>query len=314
MKTQKYRPTISVVIPVYNKERYVGESIQSVLNQSHQDFELIIVNDASIDKSLEIVKTFSDPRIRVFERSVPGPGGYAARNLGVEKAVTEWIAFLDADDQWASNHLEEAKLFIDKWQVEFFSFGYQVYKDEKSQKVSYPNEGVYSSSLGIEEFGKCDIFNTNSVIIKKRLFVKEGGFPAGKARMGGDADLWLRLLLSTDKVGFSPKVTSFQIKDRGGIITNPNNKTEKHPLVKTVEKYLKKNILSIKEKKLLKLISNRKSLSWSLHRKRYGTFKYREILHLYPSVFYFKDYIRVIVLLIPKIIYIKYHKMLYGNN
>lgn len=97
----------SVVIPVHNKLPHLERSINSVLNQTFSDFELILVDDASTDGSSNKIKEFNDSRIRIYIRDTPGPGGYAARNLGIEKAEGEWVAFLDADDEWHPNHLEK---------------------------------------------------------------------------------------------------------------------------------------------------------------------------------------------------------------
>jgi glycosyltransferase involved in cell wall biosynthesis len=103
-----FNPFFSVIVPVYNKEKYVSRAISSILNQSFDDFELIIICDPSSDNSnLEVLK-FHDSRIKIFNREIPGPGGYAARNLGIENSNGKWIAFLDADDEWYSNHLSEA--------------------------------------------------------------------------------------------------------------------------------------------------------------------------------------------------------------
>jgi len=79
-------PFFSVVIPIYNKGPHIHRSISSVINQTFQNFELILVNDASTDNSLEEIQKFTDEHIRLFQRTQPGPGGYAARNLGIEKA------------------------------------------------------------------------------------------------------------------------------------------------------------------------------------------------------------------------------------
>jgi len=94
----------SVVIPLYNKEKDVLKTIQSVLKQSHSKFEIIIVDDGSTDSSIEIIKNIKDERIRLFSKKNEGVS--IARNYGVEKATTEFIAFLDADDYWHPNHLE----------------------------------------------------------------------------------------------------------------------------------------------------------------------------------------------------------------
>src|SRR5690606_15386486 len=95
----------SVIIPVYNKLPHLDRSVQSVLNQTYSNFELILVDDASTDGSREKLRTFSDERIKVYYRDHPGAGGYAARNLGIEKATYDWISFLDADDEWTPDYL-----------------------------------------------------------------------------------------------------------------------------------------------------------------------------------------------------------------
>ena len=95
---------LSIIIPLYNKRNSLRNCIQSVLNQTYKNFELIIVDDGSTDGSEEVVKEFSDDRIR-FERKKNG-GVSSARNRGVQLARNPWIAFLDADDIWAEWHLE----------------------------------------------------------------------------------------------------------------------------------------------------------------------------------------------------------------
>ena len=89
----------SVIIPVGNKAPHLDRSINSVLNQSFKDFELILIDDATTDGSAAKLAGFTDYRIRLLKRSQPGPGGYAARNLGIKESRTNWIAFLDADDE-----------------------------------------------------------------------------------------------------------------------------------------------------------------------------------------------------------------------
>ncbi len=95
---------ISVIIPLYNKETSVEQSIRSVLNQTYQDFELIVVDDGSTDNSLDVVRQIQDDRILIIEQENGGPG--KARNTGVAHAQGEWILFLDADDELVPDALE----------------------------------------------------------------------------------------------------------------------------------------------------------------------------------------------------------------
>lgn len=114
-------PKISVVIPLYNKDFIISETLNSVLAQTFTDFEVIIVNDGSTDNSLEVVSQYTDDRIRLYNQENSGVS--KTRNVGIEYAKGELIAFLDADDYWYPNHLEEL---------------YQLYLD-------FPNCGLYAS-------------------------------------------------------------------------------------------------------------------------------------------------------------------------
>ena len=97
-------PFISVIIPLYNKETIIEQSVKSVLSQSFKDFELIIVDDGSIDGSYGIVENIHDSRIRLIHQENGGPS--RARNMGVHYAKGDWILFLDADDELAEGALE----------------------------------------------------------------------------------------------------------------------------------------------------------------------------------------------------------------
>ena len=96
-------PLFSIIIPLYNKEHTITNSIGSVLDQSFQDFEIIIVDDGSTDSSADKVRAFADPRIKLFSQQNAGPS--AARNHGIREATGEWVVFLDADDTLSSQAL-----------------------------------------------------------------------------------------------------------------------------------------------------------------------------------------------------------------
>jgi len=95
---------VSVIIPVYNYDRYLGEAIESVLNQTHQHLEVIVVDDGSTDRSAEVAKSFADRGVRYCYQANAGIG--PARNKGVQSAEGEFIAFLDADDRWPLDKVE----------------------------------------------------------------------------------------------------------------------------------------------------------------------------------------------------------------
>lgn len=101
---QAGKSMISVIIPLYNKEAIVKRSIESVLTQNYEDFEIIVVNDGSTDKSAEIVRKIKDSRVRLIEQTNGGPS--KARNTGVKNAKGKWILFLDADDELLPDALQ----------------------------------------------------------------------------------------------------------------------------------------------------------------------------------------------------------------
>jgi len=100
----KETPLVSVIIPVYNYDRYLGEAIESVLNQTHRRLEVIVVDDGSTDRSAEVAKSFADRGVRYCYQANAGIG--PARNKGAQSAEGEFIAFLDADDRWPLHKIE----------------------------------------------------------------------------------------------------------------------------------------------------------------------------------------------------------------
>ena len=115
---------ISVIVPLYNKEDFVATSIGSILKQSYSDYEIIIVNDGSTDKSVNIVKAFNDRRIRIINQENAGVS--AARNKGIEEAKGEYIAFLDADDVWNEDYLATLMELVENYsQCDVFATNYE---------------------------------------------------------------------------------------------------------------------------------------------------------------------------------------------
>ncbi len=100
-------PTVSVVIPTYNRAHLTGTTLQSVLSQTYQDFELIIVDDGSIDNTEEVVKAFTDERLRYIRMEKNSGTAGVPRNKGIEASRGEFIAFLDSDDEWLPEKLEK---------------------------------------------------------------------------------------------------------------------------------------------------------------------------------------------------------------
>lgn len=139
----KTRPLVSIVIPCYNSSKFVAETIDSVLNQSYKNIELIVVNDGSTDNSLSIIQQFTDNRIQLISKENAGVS--AARNSGFKKAKGEFIMFLDADDLIDSSFVEKAVItFQQNTKVDFITTNI-INIDENSELLEKKqvNRGTY---------------------------------------------------------------------------------------------------------------------------------------------------------------------------
>lgn len=219
-------PFFSVIIPLYNKESFIANTLKSVLNQTFADFEVIIVNDGSTDGSEEQVKQFDDPRIRYYLRENKGVS--AARNLGITMANAEYITFIDADDYWYPDFLRAMHTNI----------------------IRFPNEKVFAAAIEIETtrnivpatyaFAKTglieivDFFKsstketvicTSAAAFHKFVFEKSGAFDSAM-RSGEDTDLWIRIGLDF-KIVFDWKILARYVYDDASLGKNPIYNNEK---------------------------------------------------------------------------------------
>lgn len=229
----------SVIIPVHNKLPHLDRSIESVLSQTFKDFELIIVDDASTDGSSEKIRDYDDPRIKTFRRDTPGPGGYAARNLAISEAKFDWIAFLDADDEWDKNYLYERKIAIDGHEnVEIISSKWVYSKDNKQTEVlrfKQIKPFYYEFSL-VDFFYNNLIIWTSAVTIRKTLLISAGLFPEGKCKRGGDMDTWIRCLHQSTRNLFLNKQSAVYYRDTVNRVTdNKLNPSKTLCFMETIE-------------------------------------------------------------------------------
>ena len=203
----------SVIIPLYNKASYFSATVQSVLNQTFTDFELVIINDGSTDNSLEIAQSFDDKRIRIFTKLNGGVS--AARNYGIERADREFIAFLDADDHWESNYLEELSKLIKVYPDcgMYASAHTIIYDNHKKPQCTHLKEGIVRDYF--KEMISSSVTWTSATVINKKVYDKLGGFPVGMVA-GQDSYMWAKIAKEY-KVAFTPKLlASYNLMFSGG--------------------------------------------------------------------------------------------------
>lgn len=189
---KKYRmPAISIITPTYNRAAFLGRMIESVLAQSFKDWELIILDDGSSDNSHEVVKSFNDERIRYFYSEHEGAG--AKRNEGIKKASSDFVTFLDSDDEAMPQWLEEVHKKIRK-DYSLISCGYERGLGNRSKQIVYPQ------NIGKENF-KVN-FKSGTLSFNKEVLIGIDGFdPSLESGLNTD------LILRTSKFVFDNKLS-----------------------------------------------------------------------------------------------------------
>ena len=204
----------SVVIPLYNKENYILNTIQSVLNQDFEDFEIIVVNDGSNDDSLAKIKPLKDSRLKIISKKNEGVS--IARNTGIEQAEGKYIALLDADDYWYPHHLNSIKILIEKFpQAGIFCDAYEIIMQNKTIRKADFSTGLAEQPQIIEDYFQSSLVNpiiwTSAAAFEKTKFHKIGAFDP-KLRTAQDLDFFIRAALKFP-VAFHPKVGMRYFKD-----------------------------------------------------------------------------------------------------
>ena len=198
---------VSVIVPVYNVEAYIEETVKSILAQTYENFEVLIIDDESPDRSVEIVQQFDDPRIRIIRQKNRGLAG--ARNTGVRHAKGDYLAFLDSDDLWLPDKLEKHVAHLDSSPEVGLSFSQSEFID------------VHGDSLGIFQMPKLTditashlmcrnpIGNGSAPVIRKEVFPEirfdsdlhgemEDFYFDEHFRQSEDIECWIRIAIQTN--------------------------------------------------------------------------------------------------------------------
>lgn len=185
-------PTVSVILPTYNRAHVVGRAIRSVLEQTYEDFELIVVDDGSTDGTEEVVRSFDDPRIR-YIRHAQNRGGAAARNTGIRAARGEYIAFQDSDDEWLPEKLEKQMRIFENSSPDVGVVYTAFYLNKNNMKIRIPSSKITITDGNIHcELLKGNFVSTPTAVIRKNCFERAGMFDECLPRFQ-DWELFIRL-------------------------------------------------------------------------------------------------------------------------
>jgi len=212
----------SILIPLFNKQSYIQQTIESVLAQTYQDFEVLVIDDGSTDKSITVVNAIADSRIRVIAQQNAGVS--VARNRGIQEAGGEWICFLDADDWQHPSYLEKLVELINNFpQVDAVATRFKRIPDSEFWiPETWPLQSPHYEVIDDlpKRWMKGTPFFTGSIVIRKQLLSTLGPcFPVGES-CGEDLDLWFRVAEKTSIALLDQPLVAYRTAVASSLSTN----------------------------------------------------------------------------------------------
>ena len=223
---------VSIILPIYNGEKYLNRCIDSIINQTYKNIELICLNDGSTDKTLSILKSYNDKRIKIIDKKNSGVSD--TRNIGIKNATGDYITFIDADDLYKENFIETMVNYIEKYNVDIVRCNYEVI-NERNRLIETGNLSTYCN----QKYSKKEIENIiipsalkgsipcfcYLLLIKKDI-IKNISFPTN-IHMMEDVVFYMELLTTTKSL-YICKDTLYTIMFNENSATNSNQNYERN--------------------------------------------------------------------------------------
>ena len=234
----KNKELVSIIVPVYNAEKFIKDTINTVLQQTHQNFELILVDDCSNDASIQLIQQEKDKRIQLIKNK-KNSGAAISRNNGIKIAKGKYLCFLDADDLWDKQKIEKQVSYMKKNNCAFSYTAYE-FANEKGlptgKKVFIPSKITYNEAL------KNTTIWTSTVMFNMEKLSKEDIYmPNVKSE---DTATWWKILKKIDKAYGLNEILSYYRRSEGTLssnkieaikrIWNLYRNVEKLPIIKSV--------------------------------------------------------------------------------
>ncbi|MEM7133569.1 MAG: glycosyltransferase [Chloroflexota bacterium] len=286
----------SIITPLHNKEKHIRHTIESVLNQSFKDLELIVVNDASTDNSVSIVQSYKDDRVRI--ETIEHAGVSGARNIGIELAKYEWIAFLDADDWWSPDYLKVLSKAIANYPKQrFFATG-QILHTEQGTTKRFVNLSDSSQSIELLDyvchFAKfASPCQTSCACISKGLFEKVGMFTKGISKYE-DIELWLRLGVEAPLVFVNSHLSHYRQTVSDSLSSKKWAPKEAKMFLQNIQE-LAQNARTSEQKKCLTQVYDRMLRTIGVHEfHRYSADEIDDMVNFVRHHFSMRHYIQIL--------------------
>lgn len=242
-------PLVSVIVPVYNAERFIHRCINSILSQTYQDFEVLLINDGSPDESGKICDEYAqkDKRIKVFHKE--NGGVTSARKYGLDDCNGEWVILLDSDDYIEPNTLELLLTYAFNFDSDLI-IGYYKYVDENNNFIKIAENHILGNHS--EDVLKSVLYNlcTGSLccrLIKKTLF-NNIYFPPREINMGEDTICGIQIISNAQNITICPHPIYNYVQQTNSITHNLNSNNVKHmpTFIKWIHSYIIKTRPSLK--------------------------------------------------------------------
>ncbi len=187
---------VSVIVPTYNRADLISETIESILNQTYKNIELIIVDDGSTDNTEKVIRKFKDNRIKYIKTGYSGVPA-RPRNIGIKKAKGEYIAFLDSDDMWLPEKLEkQIKVFQASDETAMLYTRFRTIEGDVISDRIFPENSKYNSGNMFKSIYLRNLIACSSVMVRRSVLDQVGLFNTDPNLIAiEDADLWLRIAL-----------------------------------------------------------------------------------------------------------------------
>lgn len=254
----------SVVIPLYNKRPYILRAVNAVLNQTYENFEVLIIDDGSTDGSRDELTSLEDQRVKIIVKK--NGGAASARNRGIKEAKGEYIALLDADDEWDKLFLETIVKMITKFPDAglFATANRHKYQDNSEKKIVFTDKkneiSLIKDYFEIIAKSGTSINNSSSSVVPKKVFEKVGLFPEGMIHYEDHA-VWYKIALTYDIAYFFGDLVTIHKNDINLCASNASAVIKKDSIERLFNE-LQKSVLfdnapSHKQNVLIKLLNQR---------------------------------------------------------
>lgn len=212
---------VSIIVPIYNSETYLKKCIESLINQTYQNIEIILINDGSSDNSQEIIDEFvsKDQRVKAFKKENSGVSD--TRNIGISEAAGEFFLFVDSDDFIDLDYVDKSVKYIEDNNLDYLKCSYIEKNGAKENRINYYQNKIFTKNEIIVEISETDNFSSiGGVFVKKGIIIDNNIRFSKDYKFGEDMFFNYCVLVSSNKVGYLSTCNYYYVSNSGSVSSN----------------------------------------------------------------------------------------------